>query len=130
MTRPNVIDRLFDALSAGDLETARECLTPNVRLWHSFDQVAMDREAAMGGFADFISNFAARSFVDVRRHAIEGGFVQQHLMTATRHSGEVLAWPVCIVVQIDDDRIVRLDEYIDRAGIFTPRPGAVSTPGF
>ena len=64
------------------------------------------------------------------KHGLEGGFVQQHLMTATKHSGEVLAWPVCIVVRIENDRIVRLDEYIDRAGIFTPGPGAVATPGF
>ncbi len=130
MTQPNVIDRLFGALGAGDLETARDCLTPDARLWHSFDQVAMDRDTTMAGFADFIANFAARSFVDVRRHAFEGGFVQQHLMTATKHSGEVLAWPVCIVVRIENDRIVRLDEYIDRAGFFKPESGAVTTPGF
>ena len=110
MTETNVIDRLFGALSAGDLETAYDCLTPEAQLWHSFDQVPMDRDTTMAGFADFVTNFAARSFVDVRRHAIEGGFVQQHVMTATMQSGEVLAWPVCIVVRIENDRIVRLDE--------------------
>ena len=129
MTGTNVIDRLFGALAEGDLAEARDCLAPDARLWHSFDRIALDRDGAIAGFADFVGNFAARSMIDVRRHAIEGGFVQQHLMTATRHSGEVLAWPVCIVVRIEHDRIVWLDEYIDRAGFFTPGSGEVSTPG-
>lgn len=129
MTETNVIDRLFGALGKGDLEAARDCLTPDARLWHSFDRIALDRNGAMAGFADFVGNFVARTIIDVRRHAIDGGFVQQHLMTATRQTGEVMAWPVCIVVRIENDSIVRLDEYIDRAGFFSPGPDEASTPG-
>ena len=41
--------------------------------------------------------------------------VQQHTLRGRLPSGEDLAIPVCIVFQIVDDLIVRLDEYIDSA---------------
>lgn len=125
-----VIDRMFAALASGDIEAGFDCMTEDAVTWHSFDCVEMDREAIRAGWQALIDGFSERGFVDVRRDALGGGrFLQRHVMTATTASGQRKAWPVCLVVKVEEGRIARLDEYIDRAGSFEPASGDVKTPG-
>ena len=124
-----IVDALFDALGRGDLAAAERCLAPDARVWHSFDQVAQDRDTAVEGWRGFVGMFAERAFVAVRRQATGGGFVQQHLMVV-RAGERRMAWPACVVLQIDSGLIVRLDEYMDRAGSFGPSDKNPTTPGF
>lgn len=113
-----IIDTLFGALGSGDLDTALACLGPNATVWHSFDGISMDREAARAGWQDLVAGFPERAFVDVRRQAIPGGFVQQHMMAARTPAGNLIAWPVCVIVRVENGLISRIEEYIDRAGRF------------
>lgn len=115
-----VIDRMFAALARGDLEAARDCYTPDARMWHSFDGIAHDLEGIRPQWQALVDNFAERDVVDVRRQPTPNGFVQQHVMVVRTLSGARKAWPVCIVVRIEGGRIARFDEYIDRAGSFVP----------
>jgi ketosteroid isomerase-like protein len=125
-----VIDRMFGALSRGDVAGAAACYTSDARVWHGFDCVAHDLAAMRSQWQALIDNFCERSFVDIRRQPIPGGIVQQHLMVATTRSGQRKAWPCCIVVRIEGGLIARLDEYIDRSGAFEPpAQGPVITPG-
>ena len=125
-----VIDRMFAALSAGDLAAAAACYTPDARIWHSFDCVAHDLNGITAEWEGLVANFPQRDYVDVRRQQTPDGFVQQHVMTGTTASGARRAWPVCIVVRVEGGRIARLDEYIDRAGAFEPPVGEpLRTPG-
>lgn len=124
-----VIDALFDALSAGDLEAASACFTPGGVVWHSFDRVEQGRAAMVEGWRGLIAGFPERSFPDVWRAPIPGGFVQRHLMVGRTAAGARFAWPVCIFVTLERGRIARLDEYIDRAGKFEVGDGTPVTPG-
>lgn len=125
-----VIDRMLAALSSGDLSMAADCFTPDARIWHSFDRIVHDLDGIMAEWEALVANFPERNFVDVRRQPTPEGFVQQHLMTGTTASGARRAWPVCIVLRMENGRIARLDEYIDRAGSFEPPvEGPIRTPG-
>jgi ketosteroid isomerase-like protein len=125
-----VVDRLFRALTLGDLDAARACFTPDGVVWHGFDRVAHDLASICEEWRQLVANFPTRAFVDVRRQSTATGLVQQHMMVATSRSGLEMAWPLCIVVRMEGGRIARLDEYIDRAGYFTPEAGAkTATPG-
>jgi len=124
-----VIDRMFAALAAGNLAAARACYTADAVVWHGFDGVALDLDGICAQWQGLIDAFSERVVVDVRRQPTPTGFVQQHVMVCGRE-GLRKAWPICVVVQIADGLIARLDEYIDRAGAFTPpEAGAVVTPG-
>jgi len=124
-----VIDRMFAALAAGDLPAVRTCYTADAVVWHGFDGVALDLGGICAQWQGLIDAFSERVVVDVRRQPTPTGFVQQHVMVCGRE-GLRKAWPVCIVVRIEAGLIARLDEYIDRAGAFTPlESGAVPTPG-
>jgi ketosteroid isomerase-like protein len=114
------IDRLFAAFAKGDLAAAGDCLTDDVRVWHCFDRIAHDKAAILKDWEGLISGFPERAVIDVRRQATDTGFVQQHIMAVSRADGRKMAWPVCIVVTMRGELIATLDEYIDRAGYFTP----------
>jgi ketosteroid isomerase-like protein len=118
MTEINVIDRLFGALETGDRAAVSGCFAPDGGLWHSFDRVVMTEKEVEKSFEAMILNFSERKITDINRQRTATGFVQQHLMTFTSHDGQSKSWPVCIVVQVKDGLIMRLDEYIDRAGWF------------
>lgn len=126
----NAIDRLFAAFASGDLDGTREAFTTDARIWHNFDGIAHDRESVLRDWAGMFTTFPHRAIHDIRRQATETGFVQQHMTVMTSASGKTFAWPTCIVFRIEDDRIARLDEYIDRAGSFALEDGMPTTPGF
>jgi len=125
-----VIDRFYAGLASGDLDAALACTTPDMRTWHCFDGIVQDREQCLVGWRSMVENLPERAFVDVRRHAIPGGFVQQHMMAAKTSAGTIMAWPVCMLIWLENGLIARIDEYIDRAGRFTMADlHAATTPG-
>lgn len=115
-----IIDRLFGSLESGDLEAAVGCFSDDARVWHSYDRVALEKSAFREQWRKLIDDFPERRFVDVCREAIPGGFVQRQVMAVVTPTGARMAWPVCMILTLRDGLIVRLDEYIDRAGFFVP----------
>jgi ketosteroid isomerase-like protein len=125
-----VVDRLFRALEDGDLDAARACLTPDAVIWHGFDRKAHDLASIAEDWRQLVANFPGRAFVDVRRQATATGLVQQQLLVVTARDGRRMAWPVCMVIRLEGGLIARLDDYIDRAGVFVPEgEGPITTPG-
>jgi ketosteroid isomerase-like protein len=125
-----VIDRMFGALARGDVHDALDCLAQDALVWHSFDRIACDKAEMQKQWQALVDDFPERAFVDVRRQPIAGGFVQQFVMAVTTGSGARMAWPICSLIRIDQGLIVRIDEYIDRAGPFDPpADGPIVTPG-
>lgn len=56
-----------------------------------------------------------RNEILVRRFCNEG-FVQQHILHATAHTGASMAMRVCTVIKVGTDGlIIRIDEYFDPA---------------
>lgn len=109
-------DRFFAALAGGDLDQALDCLSPDARIWHSFDGIAQDRSAAKLGWRALVSGFEERAFVDVRRIPFPGGLVQQHMMIVRTASGKRMGWPCCVILKFENGLICRIEEYLDRAG--------------
>ena len=114
-----IIDRRYGALASCDLDSAMACLAPDARVWHCFDGIAQDRAGILAGWRDLLAAFSKFAFVDVRRQKTTEGFIQQQMMTALTASGEMIAWPICLVVRLENGLIARIDEYIDRAGRFS-----------
>jgi ketosteroid isomerase-like protein len=124
-----VIDRLYDALARGDVAGARDCVTDDLVVWHSFDRLPMRLDDVVVAWEQLVSGFPDRAFVDVRRSPVHGGWVQRHTMVATAISGARVAWPLCLFVTLDDGLVARMDEYIDRAGRYEPAATGTATPG-
>ncbi len=121
MTDVNIVDRMYGALAAGDIASACDCYTDDAIIWHGFDRIEQSRDEAAKAWEDLAKTFAAQFATNVRRQPLAKGYVQQHEWHAQTADGKWMAWPICIVVEIRNGLIARLDEYIDRAGSFEPK---------
>ena len=130
MTEQTILDRFFGSMQPCDTATLRDCLTKDAIVWHSFDRKAMRPDDVVKTWEGMEAAYPERGVTDVRRQQTPSGYVQQHLFVVRGKDGVRKAWPVCVVVQVQDGRIARLDEYIDLSAAFDPGEGEVVTPGF
>lgn len=118
-TSPNeaIVDDFISALEKGSVDGVLACYTPDARIWHNFDQLAMSPEESLGSTRTLFANFVSRSYVDIRRHITSTSLVQQHLLRLGTADGRIIDWPGCIVFKFRNGLISRLDEYIDIASL-------------
>ena len=113
-------ERFFSAIEAGDMAAVREVYHPDVAIWHNTDGLAhrergQSREDNVALLTVLTNKIKEWKYDIWFREATESGMVQQHTLRGRLPNGEALAIPVCVVLQIQDGCITRLDEYIDSA---------------
>lgn len=112
-----VAERLFAAIEAGDIDAVRSLYSPDVTVWHNHDGLAQSIDDNLRVLGWMSKHLPGARYTDVRRSATDTGFVQQHVLVATSRSGREVAVPACIVADVADGRITRLDEYLDSAHV-------------
>ena len=121
MSENTLADRFIEALMAGDEATVRECYADDAVIWHNFDgteQTVDDNVASLHWLRRIMDNM---SYTEIRRTPITGGVLQQHVLSGSI-GGDAVAVPACVILKIEDDRIIRLEEYLDPTPI-TSRVG-------
>ncbi len=108
----DVAERFFAAIEAGDVERIKAIYAPNAIIWHNNDQKEQTVDENLRVLDWVVRNLKNRHYRVTRRVAIPGGFVQQHVLEADTANGP-FSMPACIVVEVKDGRISRLDEYLD-----------------
>jgi ketosteroid isomerase-like protein len=109
--------RFFDAIEKGDIDTVRAIYAPDAVIWHNNDGLETTREDNLKVLTNFIKAVPERRYLERRVGAFDGGFVQQHLLKGKLANGKDLALACCIVCEVKDGRITRLDEYFDPAAL-------------
>ncbi|HEX2212336.1 MAG TPA: nuclear transport factor 2 family protein [Mycobacterium sp.] len=111
-------DRLFAAIERGDIAAVDALFSPDVMVRKTGDQHDNDRARSVKIISWFIKASEDRRYEVLDRQLFPGGFVQQHILHATAHTGETLAMRVCIVIKVGGDGLItRIDEYFDPAEI-------------
>src|SRR5438876_3785983 len=110
-----VVERLFAAIEAGDVEAIRRIYSPDAEIWHNFDGVVQSADENLRTLEWVTANVRDLRYEDVKRIRTEIGVVQQHVLRGIAPSGKTVSVPACIVFTVDGDRITRLDEYLDTA---------------
>ncbi|MGH2632644.1 MAG: nuclear transport factor 2 family protein [Tepidiformaceae bacterium] len=111
----DVAERLFAAIQSGDTDAVSEVYSPNVKVWHNNDQVTQGREDNLRVIGWLAQNIPDLRYEEVRRQALPNGFVQQHVLRGTAPNGKLLEVPACIICEVVDGHVTRLDEYLDSA---------------
>ena len=111
-----IAERLFAAITAGDVAAVRALYSPEARIWHNTDGATQSAEENLMVLGWVTTHIRALRYEEVRRQATADGFVQQHVLRGTV-GGVEIAVPACIVTTIRDGRITRLDEYLDSAHV-------------
>ncbi|HWE98224.1 MAG TPA: nuclear transport factor 2 family protein [Caulobacteraceae bacterium] len=110
--------RFFDCIEMGDVDGLVACYAPNAEIWHNTDGAAQGPEDNRATLSGLVRYFADRVYDERRLEVFPGGFVQQHVLRATRvRDGAKVALAACIVCRVVEGKITRLDEYFDSATV-------------
>ena len=109
-------ERFVAAIETGDIETLKAaCYAPDAEVWHNFDQINQTVDQNLKVLGWMAKVLPQRRYDILRRVAIPGGYLQQHVLRGKRPNGDDFAMPACLVVMVKDGRITRLEEYLDPA---------------
>jgi ketosteroid isomerase-like protein len=110
--------RFFDCIETADVDGLVACYAEGAEIWHNTDrqvQGPADNRVTLSGL---VKHFADRTYAARRLDVFPGGFVQQHVLEATRvRDGAKVALAACIVCRVKNGKITRLDEYFDSAAV-------------
>lgn len=112
----DLAERFFGAIERGDIDAVKAIYAPGARIWHSHDLCEQSVEENLRVLAWMARHLPNRRYRVHRRVAIPGGFLQQHTLEAATAGGP-FSMPACIVVEVTDGRIARLEEYLDSARV-------------
>ena len=118
MTRDQIdalATRLFAAIERRDIESVDACYASDIEVWHSPTRETQTREESLRLLGWLAKRCTEWRYQEVRREIFEDGFVQQHVLHTRNALGAAVEIPVCLVARVRDDRIVRIEEYLDGA---------------
>jgi len=110
-------ERLFGAITTGNVEAVRQIYAPDAVIWHNNDGLEQSADANLQVLQWVVANIRNLRYENVRRQRTDSGFMQQHVLRGTAPNGRELDIPACIVCTVRNGRITRLDEYLDSAHI-------------
>lgn len=109
-------ERFLRAVERGDIETVRESVyTPETVIWHNTTDREIGPEDNYRTLRWLSGVLTGMRYEQERRHPTPDGFVQQHVLRGTTPDGQEIEVRACFVATVRDDRIVRLEEYLDSA---------------
>ncbi|NBQ51391.1 MAG: nuclear transport factor 2 family protein, partial [Marivivens sp.] len=82
-----IADGVVAAITAGDSAALGELYADDVVIWHNTDGIEMTKEQNLASLDALAAMTTSRSFSNIRRYDIDGGFVQQHVMHLDWGSG-------------------------------------------
>lgn len=114
-TNLELCERLFAAIMSGDIDAVRSIYAPDAVIWHNNDQVEESPDRNLRTLKWVSTNIKNISYDDMKRQETATGFVQQHILRGIAPNGTALEIPACIICEVKDGKIVRLEEYLDSA---------------
>jgi ketosteroid isomerase-like protein len=110
-------DRIFTAIEVGDTATIKSIWADDVVVWHNTDGIEQDRRTNLRVLDWIVWATTLRSYRNVRRTIVAGGFVQQHVLHVELPDGRTADVPAAVFVEVNDGRVTRIDEYLDGVGV-------------
>jgi ketosteroid isomerase-like protein len=113
-------EHFVTSIERGDVAAVRACYAPDARIWHNSDGLEQTVEQNMKMVKWLTRTYSNPHYRILRRVALEDGFLQMHVLEATRADGRPFRLDACVVVKMQDGVITRLDEYLDSAQATAP----------
>ncbi len=108
----------FAAITRRDWDDAIERIHPEARAIQNFVGQEVNARELFQSMRALVDSLSAFAYENPRRITGRDAVVEQHDVKMTRHDGVEVVLDVCIILRFDaEGRIVRLDEYLDSAGV-------------
>ncbi len=116
-----LLDGLFAAITAGDLDAVAAIFHDEIQVWHNVTDRAVDKRTGLAIMRWYVRTVAERRYEIVERRHWPGGVMQRHVLhgrvrDATMHAA------VCIMFELKDGQIIAIHEYVDSAAIAAMMP--------
>lgn len=113
-----VAQALTAAFAARDAARVASLYGGDIKVWHNFDQVTQNKRENVQLLATVFAAASSLRYSAIRRSCTAMQFVQQHVIVGTWKNGQpILPTPVCLIAEVRQGQIVRIDEYLDPAGL-------------
>jgi ketosteroid isomerase-like protein len=113
----DVAARLFAAVEAGDVAAIADIYTPDTVIWHAHTGTTQTAEENVQVLGMVTRRLRGLRYEEIRRQRTDRGFVQQHVLRAIGPEGQAIELRACMVCDVVDGHITRLDEYLDGAAV-------------
>ncbi|MDR7156696.1 ketosteroid isomerase-like protein [Sphingobium xenophagum] len=107
-------DDMMRATEVCDLARLDEIWSPDLELWYNTTQQTLRKEQMFGVINGLSEAIEGLKFTNVRRIYGDDGYVEQR-DTSGRMNGVGFCFRTCIVVEVLDGRVIRVDEWWDSA---------------
>ena len=104
---------LLDAIEQGDLDGVATCYAPEMTMWCNATGQEQTRAENLATLADGYGLHRRRTYNDRTINTFDDGFLVQYTIDVVAHDGSRHALWACLVAEVHDGRITRLDEYLD-----------------
>ncbi|GAB93197.1 nuclear transport factor 2 family protein [Gordonia rhizosphera] len=108
-------DNFVGAIEQGDIDWVGRHYADEIRVWHNAEDAEQDKATNLEVLANLTRCLTDVRYVDRRVEVFDGGYVQQHTLTALAVDGTALSLPAALVVRLGGGLAVRIDEYLDSA---------------
>lgn len=108
--------RLIECVVGGDIAGVGALYHDDIVCWRNLDGRGLVKKQALK-IVGFLGTLDELAYEDVRIEATATGFVQQHTLCCLSPSGEAVRVAACLVAEVRDGQILRIDEYVDSAAM-------------
>ena len=109
----DVAAALFDAIEAKRVDRVEALYADDLAVWHNFSNAEQSKSANLAVLTGLTSAVDSLKYEVVERLALGDRVMQRHNLCCRTRTGEEIVIPACIFITVQDDRIVRIDEYLD-----------------
>ena len=111
-----IVAALFDAIERKRPSAVADLYTDDVQVWHNFSNTSQSKSENIQVLTALCENVPEIHYDVIERVALEDGRVlQRHTLRAETVTGEQVLIPACMLLELRDGRIARIDEYLDTA---------------
>lgn len=118
-------ERFLAAVEHRDLGAMEAVLAQDAKFWTNVSQSDMDRATRLERIALEFRLFATFAFEDTRLDGFGSGFLVRARARGSLPDGQRFEFPICMVGDVADGLIVRLEEYLDPSAV-APILGAMA----
>ena len=105
---------LFTAIEGKDPGAVEDLYCDDVQVWHNFSNTSQSKSENIQVLTALCENVPEIHYDIVERLTLDDGRIfQRHTLRAMTESGEEVLIPACMLLEVRDGRIVRIDEYLD-----------------
>lgn len=118
-----IAEQLFKCIEAKQVDGVAALYDDRIEVWHNFSDAIQSKAENLKVLTGLTRTVAQLHYEVLERHVIGNRVVQRHNLHCRMEAGNEIVIPACIFITVTNDKITRIDEYLDTAQAAKLRAG-------